>query len=80
MSENPTPNSVQYHQCSTLVAKVMIADDHVFSASEIALARELQAYEWNAKVTDFLSVIAGIAHAGLEVEEAYWALIYEGKS
>jgi hypothetical protein len=57
----------------------MIADDHTYSASEIELARELLAVQWNLNVTDFLHIVAGIAHPGLWVNEAYGALVYPSK-
>jgi hypothetical protein len=68
----------QYQQCASLVAKAVIADDHVYSASEIMLARELLAYEWNDNVRSFLLVIAGIVVPRDEpIGEAYGALVFQ---
>jgi hypothetical protein len=41
----------------------MISEDGKFTESKIKLADELLEYSWNNSVTDFLHVIAGIAHA-----------------
>ena len=73
----PSPGHVQYLQCASLVAKVVIANDHTFTESEIVLARELLEYQWNPNVTDFLDVIAGIFHPGEDVPEAYSALVFK---
>jgi hypothetical protein len=67
MSDNPAPNPMQYMQCAALNAKVMISEDGKFTQSEIELASELLAYNWNNNVTDFLHVITGTAHAGVNV-------------
>ena len=72
----PTPSQQQYLQCAALVAKVIISENHTYYASEIILARELLEFNWNPNVTDFLHVVAGIAHPGLDVPEAYAALVF----
>jgi hypothetical protein len=77
MDNRPAPKHLQYLQCATLVAKVMISEDHTYSESEIILARELLEYSWNDNVTDFLDVVAGIAHPGLYVPEAHAALVFK---
>jgi hypothetical protein len=71
------PGSIEVAECSALVAKAVIESNHKYSAHEIALAEALLDFEWNQNVTDFLLVIAGIAHPGLEVDEAYGALVYQ---
>ena len=76
MKELSAPNHVQYLQCASLVAKVMIADEHRFTASEIELAQELIEFRWNQNVTDFLYVVAGIMRPGEFVDEAYTALVF----
>jgi hypothetical protein len=44
-----------------LIAKVIVYEDHVYTAQEIELARTLLAsYDFNDNVGDFLRVIAGI--------------------
>jgi hypothetical protein len=55
---------------------VVILQNHRYTDDEIALADHLLGFKWNANVTDFLHVVAGIAHAGIEVSEAYAALIF----
>lgn|GEM_PF-1708424 len=72
----PKPGFEQYAKCSTLVAKVIILREDRYTQDEIELADYLLGFEWNENVTDFLEVVAGIAHAGLEVDEAYGALVY----
>ncbi len=70
------PGPEEYAKCSTLVAKVIILQDHKYTQDEIDLANYLLDFQWNENVTDFLHVVAGIAHPGLEVDEAYGALVY----
>ena len=78
MEKLPNPSNVQYLQCASLVAKVMIADDHRFTQAEIETARELVKYQWNRNVTDFLYVVAGIFYPGRDiVTEAYYALVFQ---
>jgi hypothetical protein len=72
----PKPGLEEYAKCSTLVAKAIILREHKYTQDEIDLADYLLAFEWNGNVTDFLEVVAGIAHPGIEVEEAHWALVY----
>jgi len=67
MTNNQAPNPVQYMQCAALIAKVMISEDGKFTRSEIELANELLACSWNNNVTDFLHVVAGTAHASVDV-------------
>lgn len=76
----PLPGPEEYAQCSALVAKVIIQDDHVFTAKEIYTARALCSFQWVPNVTDFLHVIAGIQHPDLNVPEAYAALVYVPRS
>jgi hypothetical protein len=76
--DNPAPNPVQYMQCAALIAKVMISEDGKFTQSEIELANELLAHSWNNNVTDFLHVVAGIAHSSLDVhDESLAALTFQ---
>ncbi len=70
------PSPEEYAKCSILVAKVIILQDHKYTQDEIDLASYLLDFQWNENVTDFLHVVAGIAHPGLEVDEAYGALVY----
>jgi len=70
------PGPAEYAKCATLVAKVVILQDHKFTRDEIDLASCLLDFQWNENVTDFLHVVAGIAHPGLEVNEAYGALVF----
>ena len=70
------PGPEEYAKCSILVAKAIILQDHKYSQDEIDLASCLLDFKWNVNVTDFLHVVAGIAHPGLEVDEAYGALVY----
>ena len=70
------PGPEEYAKCSILVAKVIILQDHKYTQDEIDLANYLLDFQWNESVTDFLHVVAGIAHPGLEVDEAYGALVY----
>ena len=72
----PVPGPEEYAKCSTLVAKVVIQNNHCFTQDEIDLADYVLDFQWNPNVNGFLHVIAGIAHARLEVEEAYVALVY----
>jgi hypothetical protein len=72
---NNVPNPVQYLQCAALVAKVMISADGKFTESEIELADELLGCSWNNSVTHFLHVVAGIAHAGIDVYDETWAAL-----
>ena len=73
------PGHEEYAKCSTLVAKAIILQNHKYTSDEIALASYLLDFKWNQNVTDFLHVVAGIAHPGLEVDEAYGALVYKIK-
>ena len=75
MNNRQAPNPVQYPQCATLVAKLMISQDGEFTKSEIELANELRQCSWNSNVTNFLHVIAGIAHAGIDVYDETWAAL-----
>ena len=78
MNDNPASNPVQYMQCAALIAKVMISEDGKFTRSEIELANELLACNWNNNVTDFLEVVAGTAHAGIDVySESRGALTFK---
>lgn len=78
MNNNHPPNPVQYIQCATLIAKVIISEDGKFTRSEIELASELLECSWNNNVTDFLEVIAGTAHAGIDVySESRGALTFK---
>ena len=78
MTKDQAPNPVQYMQCAALIAKVMISEDGKFTQSEIELANELLACSWNNNVTDFLHVVAGIAHSGLDVyDESLAALTFK---
>ena len=79
MTDNPSrpePGPEEYAKCSTLVAKAIILQNHKYTRDEIDLADFLLGFQWNANVTDFLEVVAGIAHPGLEVDEAHAALVY----
>ena len=79
MTDNPPrpePGPEEYAKCSTLVAKAIILQNHKYTRDEIDLADFLLGFQWNANVTDFLEVVAGIAHPGLEVDEAHAALVY----
>ena len=77
MTDKSSPSNIQFFQCASLVAKVMIAEDHVYTHAEIELARELMQYRWNLNVGDFLRVIAGITVPRDEpISEAYAALVY----
>ena len=67
MDNHHAPSPVQYFQCAALIAKVMISEDGKFTKSEIELANELLECSWNNNVTDFLQVVAGTAHAGVDV-------------
>jgi hypothetical protein len=67
MNKNHPPNPVQYFQCAALIAQVMISEDGKFTRGEIELASELLECSWNNNVTDFLEVVAGTAHAGVDV-------------
>lgn len=78
MNNNHPPNPVQYFMCAALIAKVMIFEDGNFTKSEIELANELLACSWNNNVTDFLHVIAGTAHADINVyAESFAALTFK---
>ncbi len=70
------PGPEEHAKCSILVAKVIILQDHKYTQGEIDLANYLLDFQWNENITDFLHVVAGIAHPGLEVDEAYGALVY----
>jgi hypothetical protein len=72
----PEPGPEEYAKCSILVAKAIILQNHKYTQDEIDLADFLLGFQWNGNVTDFLEVVAGIAHPGLEVEEAHAALVY----
>ena len=67
MNNNHAPNPVQYSQCAALIANVMISEDGKFTESEIELANKLLERSWNNNVTDFLHVVAGVAHAGVDI-------------
>lgn len=75
MDNLQAPNHVQYLQCATLVAKVMISEDGKFTRSQIELANELRECSWNSNMTNFLNVVAGIAHAGIDVYDETWAAL-----
>jgi hypothetical protein len=78
MTNDQAPNPVQYMQCAALIAKVVISEDGKFTRSEIDLANELLACSWNNNVTDFLHVVAGTAHAGIDVySESLAALTFK---
>jgi hypothetical protein len=65
-------------QCAALIAKVVISEDGKFTRSEIEVANELLACSWNNNVTDFLEMVAGTAHAGVDVYgESLAALTFE---
>jgi hypothetical protein len=72
----PEPGHEEYAKCSTLVAKAIILQNHKYTRDEIDLADFLLGFQWNDNVSDFLEVVAGIAHPGLEVDEAHGALVY----
>ena len=77
----PVPGPEEYAKCSALVAKVMIQNDHVYSAEEIETARELRRFQWRTNVEDFLAVIAGIEVPRDEaIDEAWMALVYVPKN
>ena len=67
MDHNQIPNLVQYLQCAALIARVMISKDGKFTGREIELANKLLVCSWNNNVTEFLHVVAGITHAGVDV-------------
>ncbi len=71
------PEYIEKLQCMLLVGKVIVEENGQFSQVEIDLANRLLAAHWNPNITDFLEVIAGIAHAGMDVlSEARGALVY----
>jgi hypothetical protein len=71
------PEYIEKLQCTLLVGKIMVEDNGQFSQAEIDLANRLLAAKWNANVVDFLEVVAGVAHPGMDVlSEARGALIY----
>ena len=84
MKLNHVPHVVEYKpgddlraKLYELVAKVMVYNDNVFTANEIALARDLLDTEWPEHVEDFLRVIAGITVPRDEpIGEAAGALIF----
>ena len=76
VSELPIPGEKEREKLLQLIGKVIINNDHVYTQEDIELARELADYQWRVNVADFLAVIAGIAHPGEEVDEAYSALVF----
>lgn len=71
------PEYIEKLQCTLLVGKIMVEDNGQFSQAEIDLADRLLAAHWNPNVTDFLEVVAGIVHPGVDVlSEARGALVY----
>ncbi len=71
------PESIEKIQCVLLVGKVMVEDNGRFSQAEIDLANHLLAAKWNPNIVDFLEVVAGVAHPGVDVlGEAQGALVY----
>ena len=66
MNNSHPPNPVHYMQCAALIARVMISEDGKFTKSEIELADELLKGSWKNNVTEFLHVIAGMAHGRRE--------------
>lgn len=72
----PEPGHEEYAKCATLVAKVMIRENHQFAVDEIELAQFLCKFQWNPNVTDFLYVVAGIFQPGEDVPEAHAALVF----
>ncbi len=82
MDQNPAasrhePEAIEKIQCALLVGKIMVEDNGQFSQAEIELANHLLAASWNSHITDFLEVVAGSAHPGMDVfTEAHGALIY----
>ncbi len=71
------PETIEKIQCALLVGKIMVEDNGQFSRAEIDLANHLLAANWNPNIIDFLEVVAGIAHPGIDVlSEARGALIY----
>ena len=74
------PGPIEIAECSVLVTKAVILRQDIYDEQDISLADHLLQYEWNPNVTDFLEVVAGIAHPGIEVPEAYGALVFRYKS
>ncbi|MBN2119153.1 MAG: hypothetical protein JW730_21465 [Anaerolineales bacterium] len=71
------PETIEKIQCALLVGKIMVEDNGQFSKAEIDLANHLLAANWNPNIVDFLEVVAGVAHPGMDVlSEARGALIY----
>jgi hypothetical protein len=71
------PETIEKIQCALLVGKIMVEDNGQFSQTEIDLANHLLAAKWNPNIVDFLEVVAGVAHPGMDVlSEARGALIY----
>ncbi|RPI91033.1 MAG: hypothetical protein EHM40_16845 [Chloroflexi bacterium] len=71
------PETIEKIQCALLVGKIMVEDNGQFSQAEIDLANLLLSANWNPNIIDFLEVVAGVAHPGMDVlTEARGALIY----
>jgi hypothetical protein len=70
------PGPIEIAECGVLVTKAVVESNHHYAEHEIALAEGLLDFEWNANVTDFLEVIAGIRQPGAWVPEAYAALVF----
>ncbi|MCI0550547.1 MAG: hypothetical protein L0287_06305 [Anaerolineae bacterium] len=70
----------RYHEvmeCFLLVGKVMVEEDGKFTDAEIQMADDLLGAKWNPNVRDFLHVIAGSAHPGIDLlSEARGALVF----
>lgn len=72
------PEYVEKIQCTLLVGKIMVEENGQFSQAEIDLANHLLTANWNPNIVDFLEVVAGVAHPGMDVlGEARGALIYQ---
>ncbi len=75
--ERREPTHYEVMKCFLLVGKVMVEEDGKFTDDEIQMADDLLAAKWVPNVTDFLHVIAGVAHAGMDVlSEARSALTF----
>ena len=72
MNNNHTPNPVQYIQCATLIAKVIISEDRKFTKSETELANEFFACNWKDNVTDFPRVIPRLIGGSVPRRPGYW--------
>lgn len=69
----------EFLECALLVGKVVIERNGKFTEYEIETAKRLldAPIEWNQNIIDFLDVVAGTAHAGVDVwNESYGALIH----